>query len=108
MLPQLLLNGLIAGSIYALVALGFSVVYKTVRFFHFAHGVIYAAGAYAAYSIVIGLGLPPIVGFLFAAVVSALLGIIVDRVVYRPLRARKATSFSMGRRSSRSAPGRSR
>lgn len=38
MLPQLLVNGLIAGSIYALVALGFGLIYSTTRFFHFAHG----------------------------------------------------------------------
>ncbi len=49
MLQQLLVNGIIAGGIYALVALGFSVIYRTVKFFHFAHGVVYTAGAYVAY-----------------------------------------------------------
>jgi len=44
MLPQLLVNGLIAGSIYALVALGFGLIYPTTRFFHFAHGAVYTAG----------------------------------------------------------------
>jgi len=39
MFNQLLLNGIIAGSIYALIALGFAIIYKTVRFFHFAHGI---------------------------------------------------------------------
>jgi branched-chain amino acid transport system permease protein len=43
MLPQLLVNGLIAGSIYALVALGFGLIYATTRFFHFAHGAVYTA-----------------------------------------------------------------
>ena len=52
MLQQLILNGLIDGSIYALIALGFTVIYKTVRFFHFAHGVVCTAGAYVAYSVV--------------------------------------------------------
>ena len=51
MFNQLLLNSIIAGSIYALIALGFTVIYKTVRFFHFAHGVVYTAGAYFAYTI---------------------------------------------------------
>jgi len=50
MLPQLFVNGLIAGSIYALVALGFGLIYATTRFFHFAHGAVYTAGAYLAYS----------------------------------------------------------
>lgn len=56
MIGQPLTNGLIAGSIYALIALGFAVIYRTVRFFHFAHGVVYAAGAYAAYAMAVWLG----------------------------------------------------
>jgi ABC-type branched-subunit amino acid transport system permease subunit len=60
---QIILNGLIAAAIYALIAIGFSVIYRTVRFFHFAHGVVYAAGAYAAYSLIIQLGMNPIAGF---------------------------------------------
>ena len=63
MLPQLLTNGLIAGSIYALIAIGFAVIYKTVRFFNFAHGVVYTAGAYLAYTLIIQLGVNPIVSF---------------------------------------------
>ena len=63
MLPQLLLNSLIAGSIYALIALGFAVIYRTVKFFHFAHGVVYTCGAYLAYTWTIQLGFNPIVGF---------------------------------------------
>lgn len=55
MLLQLIVNGLIAGSIYALVALGFTVIYRTVRFFHFAHGIVYTAGAYLAYTLTISL-----------------------------------------------------
>jgi branched-chain amino acid transport system permease protein len=63
MVPQLIANGLVAGSIYVLVGIGFSVIYRTVRFFHLAHGAVYVVGAYAAYSLVIQLGLNPIVGF---------------------------------------------
>ncbi len=55
MFNQLLLNGIIAGSIYALIALGFAVIYKTVRFFHFAYGVVYTAGAYFAYTLTISM-----------------------------------------------------
>jgi branched-chain amino acid transport system permease protein len=60
---QLFLNGLIVGSFYALIALGFSVIYKVVQFFHFAHGVVYVAGAYFAYSLSISLGINPILSF---------------------------------------------
>ena len=63
MFNQLLLNGIIAGSIYALIALGFTFIYRTVNFFHFAHGVVYTAGAYLAYSFAISLGLNPILAF---------------------------------------------
>jgi len=49
MVNQLVLNGIIAGAIYALVGLGFALVYRTVRFFHLAHGAVYAVGAYVAY-----------------------------------------------------------
>ena len=56
MIEQLIANGLIAGSIYALTALGFAIIYRTVKFFHFAHGVVYAAGAYLAYTFAITLG----------------------------------------------------
>jgi len=51
MLNQFLLNGVIAGSIYSLVALGFSLIYQTTRFFHFAHGAVYTFGAYASSSL---------------------------------------------------------
>lgn len=50
MLIQLITNGIIAGAIYSLVALGFVIIYRTVRFFHFAHGAVYTAGAYFAYT----------------------------------------------------------
>ena len=60
---QLVANGLITGSIYVLVALGFTVIYRTVKFFHLAHGAVYVVGAYVAYSLVIGLNWNPIVSF---------------------------------------------
>ena len=63
LVEQLILNGIIAGSIYALVALGFAVIYGTVKFFHFAHGVVYTAGVYAAYSFSISLSINPILSF---------------------------------------------
>jgi branched-chain amino acid transport system permease protein len=63
MFNQLLLNGVIAGSIYALIALGFTVIYRTVKFFHFAHGVVYTGGAYLAFTLGTFLGFNPIIGF---------------------------------------------
>jgi len=93
MLLQLILNGVIAGSIYALIALGFTTIYRTVRFFHFAHGVVYATGAYLAYTFAISLGINPIISFFLAALLAGLVGVLVDQLVYRPLRKRKAPNL---------------
>ncbi len=90
---QLLLNGIIAGSIYALIALGFVVIYKTVRFFHFAHGVVYAVGAYLAYTLTIQLGVNPIASFFLASALAGVVGVAVDQLVYRPLRKKKAANL---------------
>jgi len=93
MIEQLSLNGIIAGCIYALIALGFTVIYRTVRFFHFAHGVVYATGAYLAYSLVVSIGINPIISFFLAAIFAGLVGIIIDRFVYKPLRKHKAPNL---------------
>ncbi|MEW6042481.1 MAG: branched-chain amino acid ABC transporter permease, partial [Elusimicrobiota bacterium] len=90
MIQQLILNGIIAGSIYALIAIGFTVIYKTVKFFHFAHGVVYTAGAYLTYSVfsgqlsassgqlsIVGWGIAVLIGIVGAGV----LGILIDRFV---------------------------
>lgn len=94
MLFQLFLNGIIAGSIYSLIALGFTVIYRTVKFFHFAHGVVYAAGAYFAYTFAISLHLPFVIAFFLSVIFAAFLGIGIDRFVYYPLRINKAPSLS--------------
>jgi len=93
MILQFLSNGVIAGAIYTLIALGFTVIYRTVKFFHFAHGVVYAVGAYLAYSLIISLGLNPIVSFFVAAALAGVVGALIDRLVYRPLRKRKAPNL---------------
>lgn len=93
MIQQFLLNGLIAGSIYALIALGFTIIYRTVKFFHFAHGVVYTTGAYLAYTFFILLKINPIFSFFLAIILSALLGIAIDRFVYYPLRKRNAPNL---------------
>lgn len=93
MIQQLIINGLISGSVYALVALGFTVIYRTVKFFHFAHGVVYAAGAYIAYTFAISLGVNPIISFFLAAILAGVIGVLIDRLVYKPLRKRKAPNL---------------
>lgn len=93
MFQQLLVNGIIAGSIYALIAIGFTVIYRTVKFFHFAHGVVYTAGAYFAYTLIISLHLNFALSFFLAIILAGLLGVVIDRCVYLPLRKRNASNL---------------
>lgn len=93
MINQLLLNGIIIGSIYALIALGFTIIYRTVKFFNFAHGIVYASGAYFAYSLIISLHINTALAFFLSIALASLLGISIDRYVFRPLRQRGASDL---------------
>jgi len=93
LLNHLTWNGLIAGSIYALIAIGFALIYRTVKFFHFAHGVVYTAAAYFAYTLIISLNLNFILSFFLSIILAAILGISIDRLVYLPLRKKKASNL---------------
>lgn len=83
---QQLVNGLAWGSIYSLIALGYTMVYGVLRFINFAHGDVYMVGAYVGFFAigVAGLGLVP--GILVAMIFCALLGVLIERAAYRPLR----------------------
>lgn len=92
---QLIANGIIAGSIYALIASGFALVYKVLRFLHFAHGAVFMVGGFAAYSFLVLLNLNFIVAFILAVIVTALVGVGIDFAVYKPLRKRKADELAL-------------
>lgn len=85
-----LLNGLEVGSIYALIALGYTMVYGIVKLINFAHGDIIMVGSYAAQLILTGLGLPLYVAvplaLLGAIAVCVAFGVVIERVAYKPLR----------------------
>ena len=83
---QLLVNGLIAGGTYALAAVGYSMVYGALKFINFAHGSVAMVGAYVAFVLVAMLHVPVVPAFLGAMLLTALLGVLVERVAYRPLR----------------------
>ncbi len=90
---QQLINGLTIGSIYALIALGYTMVYGILRLINFAHGDIYMIGAFAGFFIARGLGFdtnPSILGLgvtlLGAMIVAALIGMAIERFAYRPVR----------------------
>ena len=93
MLKQLLLNGVISGSIYALVALGFVLIYRTVRFFHFAHGAIYTSGAYFVFLFKVVCGIPFFISIALSIISTALLGVLVEILVYKPIRKRQGSNL---------------
>ncbi len=81
-----LINGLSTGSIYALIALGYTMVYGIARMINFAHGDIIMVGAYALYVGVSLMNLPAAAAILLSIIVCAVLGITVEKVAYKPLR----------------------
>jgi branched-chain amino acid transport system permease protein len=95
-LGQQLVNGLTLGGVYALIALGYSLVYGVLQILNFAHGDVYMVGAFLGYFIELALGGPtkswvpvPIMIFLMFAISmigTGLLGIVIERFAYRPLR----------------------
>jgi len=91
--PQLLLNGIAIGCIYALVSCGFVWVYQSVGAVNFAHGELVMVGAYLGVTASVLLGWPPAVSLVVAVGAAALLGLIFQRVAYRPVRGRPALSF---------------
>jgi len=93
MLIQLLINGLIAGAVHVLIALGFTIIYRTVIFFHLAHGIIFVAGAYIAYTFFIILNFNPFISIFLSLIFAGLVGIFVDRVIYFPLRKHNAPNL---------------
>ena len=87
------MNGFIAGSVYVLIAIGFAIIYRTSKFFHFAHGIVYAAGAYLAFLLSILLKINPLFGILISLICTAILGVSIDRLIYYPLRNHKASNL---------------
>jgi branched-chain amino acid transport system permease protein len=93
---QLTVNGVTLGSLYALIALGYTMVYGILKLLNFAHGDVYMVGAFIGYGVLSGLGGPlspdlalaPLVLLMFLAAMlgSGLLGVVIERFAYRPLR----------------------
>lgn len=86
---QQLINGLSLGSIYALIALGYTMVYGIIKLINFAHGEVYMVGSYVGYTVIRNFNLGLIPALLFSMIFCAILGVVVERVAYKPLR--KAT-----------------
>src|SRR5437667_6367880 len=83
-----LVPGLVTGSIYALGAVGISLLFGILRFAHFAHGDVMTLGAYLALSLVAGLGWPALATIPLAAAGTGVITVVLDRAFYRPFRRR--------------------
>lgn len=81
-----LINGISLGSIYAVIALGYTMVYGIAKMLNFAHGDIIMVGGYVAFISMIELGLPPFVAIIMSMLICTILGITIEKVAYKPLR----------------------
>ena len=83
---QYLINGISIGSVYAIIALGYTMVYGIAKMLNFAHGDIIMVGAYISFCVTNYLGLPAIISILAAIAVCTVLGILIEGLAYKPLR----------------------
>ena len=82
-----LISGISLGSVYAIIALGYTMVYGIAKMLNFAHGDVIMVGGYISFCAMFYLGLPNIAAVLLAVVVCTVLGIVIERLAYKPLRA---------------------
>lgn len=81
-----LINGISLGSVYAIIALGYTMVYGIAKMLNFAHGDVIMIGCYVTFLAMSGLGLPPVVAVLLAVIICTALGIVIEKIAYKPLR----------------------
>ena len=92
-LAQFAVNGVVAGSVYALIALGFALIFTASRVFHFAHGGVYTLAAFAGYTALVSFKLGIVAAFLAAIVVAALVGVLINILLYEPMKAGGVSPF---------------
>ena len=83
---QHLINGIYIGAIYAIIALGYTMVYGIAKMLNFAHGDVIMVGAYMSYTVMGSLGLPVIPSILLAMLICTVLGVVIEGIAYKPLR----------------------
>ncbi len=91
-LPQLILNSIIAGAIYFLVVLGFNLIYGATKFFNLAHGIMAAIGGYSVFYFSETLGVSIYVAIILGVAFAGFSGFALDKFIYLPLRRRKASN----------------
>lgn len=88
-----LISGLGLGSVYAIIALGYSMVYGIAKMLNFAHGDVIMVGAFVAYFAIGSFNMPALIAVLFSVIVCTVLGVVIERLAYKPLR--HASSLSV-------------
>jgi branched-subunit amino acid ABC-type transport system permease component len=92
---QFLVNGIVAGSVFALIALGFALIFTASRVFHFAHGGVYTLSAFAGYAALVTFGLGTAAAFAAAIAAAVVLGTLINATLYEPMREGGVSSFVM-------------
>ena len=92
-LLKYLINGISLGSIYAIIALGYTMVYGIAKMLNFAHGDVIMIGAYLVFMTMTGSGMPVVISIIISIVCCTALGMIIEKVAYKPLR--KATNLAV-------------
>ncbi len=83
---QYLINGISIGSVYAIIALGYTMVYGIAKMLNFAHGDVIMVGAYVSFCATVYMDIPVVLGILLSMVVCTVLGVLIEGLAYRPLR----------------------
>ncbi len=94
-LPQLIVNSIIAGAIYSMVALGFNLIYGTVKFFDLGYGALTAVGGYSVFFLYKTLGFDIYLAIVLGMAITSAIGYVIYRFVYAPLRERKSSGMVM-------------
>ncbi len=81
-----LVNGISLGSVYAIIALGYTMVYGIAKMLNFAHGDVIMVGGFVVFTTMSGAGLPPLISILISMLACTALGVLIERIAYKPLR----------------------
>ena len=95
MVQQVLVNGLVMGCYYILIAVGLSTIYGVLGISHFAHGSVSMIGGYLCYLLVSNAGVPFVLAIIISMVFSAVLGVVIERFGYRPIRTSNAPGINV-------------
>ena len=88
-----LIDGIRLGSVYSIIALGYTMVYGIAKMLNFAHGDVIMVGGFVIFTVMSTWGLSPVLAVILAIIVCTVLGVTIERIAYRPLR--KATSLAV-------------